>query len=136
MAKYNLEVNPQKTEITTLTSLDNIKTKKLGTYLSMDKEISHRKALTLVAMNKLWILWHKNKISQNKKLKMFNAYILPILLHNCGTWSLTKTSEKKLDAFHRRFLRRVIGVFWPEKIPNEELYCKTSQIKLSSTITK
>ena len=39
MAKYNLKVNPQKTEITTLTptSLDNIKTKKLGTYLSMDK---------------------------------------------------------------------------------------------------
>ena len=78
MEKFNLKVNPQKTEITTLTptSLDNIKTKKLGTYLSMDKEISHRKALTLVAMNKLWILYHKNKISQNKKLRMFNAYII------------------------------------------------------------
>ena len=35
MAKYTLKVHPQKTEITTLTptSLDNIKTKKLGTYL-------------------------------------------------------------------------------------------------------
>ena len=124
MAKYNLKVNPQKTEITTLTptSLDIIKTKKLGTYLSMDKEISHRKALTLVAMNNLWILWHKNKISHKKKLRMFNAYILPILLYNCGTWSLKKTSEEKLDAFHRRLLRRVIGVFWPEKILNEKLY--------------
>ena len=100
----------------------------------MDKEISHRKALTLVAMNKLWILWHKNEISQNKKLRMFNEYILLILLYNCGTWSLTKTSEEKLDAFHRRILRRVIGVFWPENIPNVKLYCKTSQIKLSSTI--
>ena len=76
----------------------------------------------------------KNKISQNKKLRIFNAYILPILLYNCGTWSLTKTSEEKIDAFHRRLLRRVIDVFWPEKIPNEELYCKTSQIKLSSKI--
>ena len=136
MAKYNLKVDPQKSEITTLTptSLDDIKTKKLGTYLSMDKEIYHRKALTLVAMNKLWILCHKNKISQNKKLRIFNAYILPILLYNCGTWSSWKTSEEKLDAFHRRLLRSVIGVFWPEKIPNEELYCKTSQIKLGSTI--
>ena len=55
MAKYNLKVNPQKTEITTQspTSLDNIKTKKLGTHLSMYKEIFHRKALTLVATNKL-----------------------------------------------------------------------------------
>ena len=65
---------------------------------------------------------------------MFNAYILPILLYNCGTWSLTKTGEEKLDAFHRRLLRKVFGVFWPEKILYEELYCKTSQIKLSSTI--
>ena len=65
---------------------------------------------------------------------MFNAYILPILLYNCGTWSLTKTSNEKLDAFHRRLVRRIIGVFWPEKIPNEELYCKTGQIKLSSTM--
>ena len=136
MAKYNLKVNPEKTEITTLspTSLDNIKTKKLGTYLSMNKEIYHRKALTLVAMNKLWILCHKNKISQNKKLRMFGAYILPILLYNCGTWSLMKTSEEKLDAFHRRLLRRIIGDFWSEKITNKELYRKTSQIKLSSTI--
>ena len=55
----------------------------------MDEEISHRKALTLVAMNKLWIPWHKNKISQNKKLRMFNAYIIHILLFN----SLTKTGE-------------------------------------------
>ena len=69
----------------------------------MDKEIFHRKALTLVAMNKLWILWHKNIISQKKKL--------PILLYNCGTWLLTKTGVEKLDAFYRRLLRRVIGVF-------------------------
>ena len=86
-------------------------------------------------MDKLWILWHKNIISQIKKLRMFNAYIFPIYsLYNCGTWSLRKIGEKKLDAFHRRLLRRVIGVLWPEKIPNEELYCKTSQIKLSFTI--
>ena len=52
MAKYKLKVNPQKTEITTLTptSLDNI-TKKLGTYLSMDKKIFPKKTLTLVAIN-------------------------------------------------------------------------------------
>ena len=68
---------------------------------------------------------------------MFNAFILPILLYNCGTWSLTKTGKKKLDAFHRsllHLLQRVIGIFWPEKISNKELYCKNNQKKLSSTI--
>ena len=32
----------------------------------MDKEISHRKALTQVAMNKLWILWQKTKLAKTK----------------------------------------------------------------------
>ena len=40
----------------------------------MDKEISHRKALTLVAMNKLWILWHRTKISRKKTENVQRIY--------------------------------------------------------------
>ena len=38
-----------------------------------------------------------------------------------------KTGEEKLDVFHRRLLRRVIGVLRPEKFTNDNLYCKISQ---------
>ena len=48
-AKYNLKV-PLQTTKKTPTSLDVITTKKLRTYISIDKEISHKKALILVAM--------------------------------------------------------------------------------------
>ena len=52
---FNLKVNTNKTEITTLspTNLETIATKKLGIHLSMARGIPHRKAPTLIAMNKM-----------------------------------------------------------------------------------
>ena len=77
----------------------------------------------------------KNKIGKQKKPRMFNAYIAPILLYNCGTWALTKTIEDRFNSFHRRLLRRIIGVFWPKKMTNEDLYLTTKQQELSKAIS-
>ena len=76
----------------------------------------------------------KKKLTLKKKVRLFNAYILPILLYNCGTWSLTKTDESALNSFHRRLLRRVVEIFWSDKIKSEELYTRTKALKLSQTI--
>ena len=65
---------------------------------------------------------------------MFNAYIASILLYNCGTWTLTKTIEDRLNSFYISLLRRVIGVFWPKKITDEDLYLATEQQKLCKAI--
>ena len=59
---------------------------------------------------------------------------MPILLKNCGTWSLTKTDESALNSFHHRLLRRVVGIFWPDKINSEKLYKRTGALELSRTI--
>ena len=114
--------------------LSNLKFKKLGLILAMKEEIRNRNALSMAAMNKLWKLWKKKKLTLKKKVRLFNAYILPILLYNCGTWSLTKTNESALNSFHRSLLRRVVGIFWPDKIKPEELYKRTEALELSQTI--
>ena len=41
----------------------------------------------------------------------------------------------KLDSFHRRQLRKVIGMNWPHKISNKKLYEVTGSKPLSITIT-
>ena len=38
------------------------------------------------------------------------------------------------NSFHRCLLRRVVRVFWPDKIKSEELYKKTGALELSQTI--
>ena len=70
----------------------------------MTREITYRKPLTLITTNKMWKFWIKNEIGKQKKLRMFNAYIAPMFLYNCGTWALTKTIEDRLNSFHRHSL--------------------------------
>ena len=47
-----------------------------------------------------------------------------------------KEDEKNLDSFHRKQLRQVIGVFYPNKITNKKLYEVTKSRPLSIDITK
>ena len=58
----------------------------------------------------------------------------PILLYNCGTWGILKSELTKLDAFHRKHLKRILGIRWPTKITNEALYKKTNERPISETM--
>ena len=42
--------------------------------------------------------------------------------------------EKKIDAFHRRQLRYALGIHYPKKISNENLYKLTKVVPWSQTI--
>jgi hypothetical protein len=50
--------------------------------------------------------------SKNIKIKMYRTIILPVVLHECGTWSLTLRKECRLRVFMNRVLR---GIFWPQR---------------------
>ena len=47
---------------------------------------------------------------------------------------MTKNQEEHLDAFHRKQLRKVLGIRYPTKISNSSLYKKTEETRLSTTI--
>ena len=53
---------------------------------------------------------------------LYNAFIVPVLTYNMGTWGLTPTEWARFDSFHRRQLRQVIGIRYPEKISSNTLY--------------
>ena len=68
---------------------------------------------------------------QRTRIKLYNTLVRSVLLYNCGTWALTKTDEEKLDSFHRKQLRRVLGIRYPTKISNKSLYKKCDQTPIS-----
>ena len=43
------------------------------------------------------------------KIKIYRTIILPVILYECETWSLTLREERKLRVFENRVLRRVFG---------------------------
>jgi hypothetical protein len=38
------------------------------------------------------------------------AFVLPVLLFNAGAWGVCESVIKRIEVFHRKLLRRVLGV--------------------------
>ena len=68
------------------------------------------------------------------RLRLYSAFVLPVLTYNMGTWGLTKTELSRLDAHHRRHLRQIIGIRWPHRISNDALYRRTHSSPISAAI--
>ena len=64
---------------------------------------------------------------------MFDAYITPILVYNCGTWALTKTTKDRLNSFHGVFSVDS-SVYFGLKTNNKDLYLATKLHELSKNI--
>jgi hypothetical protein len=48
-------------------------------------------------------------LSKNVKIKLYRTIILPVVLYECGTWSLTLREECRLRVFENKVLRRIFG---------------------------
>ena len=134
-SKYNLHVNVEKTELTTISRKDdnwkNIK--KLGSLLGDKEDIENRKHLSRLALRKLNNVWIR-KVKKKTKLKLYNTLVKSVLLYNSSTWGMTKTDENKINAFHRKQLRIILGIHYPTKISNKSLYNKCNETPISLQI--
>ena len=74
-------------------------------------------------------------MKEHLRIELYKKLIKPALLYNSSAWGLTANDELKLDTFHRKQLRRVIGKRYLDKVSNAKLYekCKTYLISLQIT---
>ena len=70
------------------------------------------------------------KLKIGKKVRVYNFYVKPVLTYNSSAWTVNKNVEAKIDAFHRKQLKRMIGIYYPNRISNKELYKTTNSIPL------
>ena len=109
-------------------------TKKVGTLIGNEEDVERRKRLSNAALTKLLNVWIKgDKIKRKTKLKLYKyrSLVKSILVYNCGTWALTKSEEEKLNAFHRKQLRKVLNIKYPVKITDSSLYNRCEEHPLS-----
>ncbi|GFS21075.1 endonuclease-reverse transcriptase [Elysia marginata] len=96
------------------------------------KDVQRRKQLSIAALAKLQNVWVRgDKLKKKTKLKLYRALVKSILTYNCSTWALTQAEEKKLDAFHRKLLKRVFGIRYPVKTTIKALYKQCNERPLS-----
>ena len=93
--------------------------------------------LSNIALRNNENVWKKKWLTTTKtRLRLYNTLVKSILLYNCGTWGLDVNDERNLNSFHRKQLRRVVGIKWPHRITNKKLYKITNSEPITITITE
>ena len=55
------------------------------------------------------------------KMKVYQACVLSTLLYSSETWTLYSCHERRLNTFHLRCLRRILGITWQDWVPNKDV---------------
>ena len=74
------------------------------------------------------------EISTGTKLRIFNSNIKSVLLYGCETWRTTKALHQKIQCFVNTCLRRILGIRWPDRISNTDLWERAGQEPLAKQI--
>src|SRR5260221_135016 len=81
---------------------------------------------------KLWNLC----IALTTEVRLFNAYILPILLYGSEVWTFGRREQQRIDAFGTKCLHLICGIKWSDFVNNATVYERAGQSPICSMIRK
>ena len=103
----------------------------------IDAEIKRRKALAGSAFQRLKEkIFKRHDISLKTKIRVLNAFVIPVLLYGSETWALTQTMAKSLDALENSWLRRILRISYKEHTTTDSIRQRTGQTFVSKIIQK
>ena len=111
LLEEGLYINKSKTEKFHISKYGDSKWKSCkyhGSLLGTDEDIKRCKGLAHDSYKTLEKILESILVSETVRIRVFRAYTETILLYNSELWTLTKTLENSINAFHRRLLRKVI----------------------------
>jgi hypothetical protein len=148
-SEWNLEINKGKTEFVDFSVAERhekladgrtplrgneewCSTKLLGSLMCSTKDISRRCILGNVAFNNFKKVWMNSRITLAKKLKVYEAQVVSVIMYNSSCWAAPKVVLEKLNVCHRKHLRQILNIRWPFGfISNKTLYAKCNTTPLS-----
>ena len=78
----------------------------------------------MVKLKKIW----SSRISLQTKYRLYNSLVLSVLLYGCKAWTLLAETERRLEAFEFKCLRRLLQISYREHKTNE--YVRTTVHRL------
>jgi len=98
---------------------------------SSEPEIRRRSAMTRTAMQSL--VW-RSTVASLTKLRVYNAYILPVMLYGSDCWMVKEADVQRTDALDQWCLRRILDIHWNVSVRNDAVRRMTQQPQPSSTV--
>ena len=90
--------------------------------LSLDTEIDKRigKAASILARLTARVCT-SHKLSVKTEMAVYNACVISTLLCGSETWTPYAGRERRLNSFHLRSIRRILGLSWQDKLTNGDV---------------
>ncbi|XP_063436440.1 uncharacterized protein LOC134717872 [Mytilus trossulus] len=146
-----LKINSKKTQIMRVNMLNTPDIKVNGEQLELaqslfyigsvvtseggaEKDIKIRIDKASSAFHRLRNLWKTPYIRKKTKLKFYNSCITSVLLYEAECWRMTEKDINRLSSFHNTCLRRIMKIYWPNKISNEDLHKKSKSQDIETTL--
>ena len=73
------------------------------------------------------VIWHRKTVSINSKLKIFRAFVLPVLFYGSETWYPTVAQERRINTFYMKCLRILVRLNLGDRVPNQTILQLTGQ---------
>ena len=90
--------------------------------LSLDAEIDKRIGKATSTLARLTArVWTSPKLSVKTKMAVYNACVISTLLYGSETWTMYAGQERRLNSFHLRSIRRILGISWQDKVTNGDV---------------
>ena len=64
-------------------------------------------------------VWSNNKLSDHTKVNVYKACVISTLLYGSESWTMRAHQEIRLNVFHMRCLRRILGITGQDRVTNK-----------------
>ena len=84
-------------------------------------------------------IWKTKMISKKTRIRIFKSNVLSVLLYAAESWKVTKVTKgicHMLEVFQNKCLRRIMYIFWPNKISKAELHKRTGMLPILLEVEK
>jgi hypothetical protein len=127
-------MNPEKTIIGELSTRTCTMDSLLDNEIEGCKELRKWKPVAFCSLNKLWL--RNLSVSVEMEMEIYNGNVLSHFLHSRDAIVFKRAEMDQIEAQHRNHLRRLVGVYYPDHIANQNLYDRTGAKPLFVDIFK
>ena len=109
----------------------------ISSNLSLDDELNTRIGKAMTAMARLAKrVWDNTMLSINTKMRVYQACVLSTLLYGSESWTLYSRQEHRLNAFHLRCLRRLLGITWQDRVTNSDVLAMAGMLSMYAMLSQ
>ena len=109
----------------------------ISSNLSLDAELNTRIGKAATALARLTKrVWDNTMLTTNTKMRVYQACVLSTLLYGSEAWTLYSYQERRLNAFHMRCLRRLLGITWQDRVTNIDVLAKAGMPSMFAILTQ